>query len=1431
MRAVYTAESPDGAAYLDAYDIRPDTERVVLETWPHHDCEWYALGPTLRTNPEPTADSMLGDLPAEWTVREACRWLSEQRAAARQDAGAEPEARVPRSPRAAAELAEVSSPVTFAERDTRSRLITLFGDAGKDTLFVTTAALERLKRPTKPILVSLSSDKDTQVWAVSTTPIEGGIELPALVEGKGAGASPVMPRRARLERDGQSWDVLIGHTDTLTVPTPTGVTDLPVVYMLAPFDAVLPSHTSAFSRSDGYPVELQERAYHTDKAEQAKVIRQASNFRAGLTMYAASSAADGPPIVTQSGLVVGGNSRAITLRIVHDRDPAGYLDSLRTALADDLRTGLSFAPRAELYEHVIVRVLLADVEPAGISRLLNQALTQSLSQRAMVASVARVLVADNLHLLDGYENDLTATVRAFLRKRSKDAAATLTRLGIVTQSNRADWVTDRGELTSWGTAIVELSLAACVCARPAFGSVDFDVFDRLSDGLLAASVRCAVPLYGLVREHPATHAEAAGSDALDVARYVLQEGPQGARDSLLTIGMFGGASEGTLTTATNEAFLWGVWWARASRAPERAAGLLRIQPSLFGADDSLATWRAAWSGGRPASAFGDPTVRAEWLDTLALGPDESALRFAPALSSAPSSMPMFSAPAPAALPPPMFADEEPAMPMFSAPAPAVVPPPMFADEEPPMPMFSASEPVAVAPAMLEEEAPAQRRGPTPQVAEPAWHAVRDASRDESEARLGSERAATPSNVVAFPAATSNDAQSGEFVDRQILLARPPDGLTFFRDGRLRAQSQGVPQPSNSRAAFQAGWEPDTYEWDDAWPVEPLQQLKVGRSYRYILPVAGGNKLAMLALPLVRPMLDLLWAVTFDNADLLRMVALLQGIEAEQIATRIKRRRGMHTPQDWLNDVSEVIDAAPFWPEFSRAEKLMISDPRSLELDRGYTLTRLKFALGLSVDDAATMQSEAVRWFGIDEADLQNPLDAGKWRLALEACQTALTLARAWRGVMNEANAKGDYDYPAGDIVFYVFRLLQAAAFDAVAYYQTAAGWAYQRETIHTDFQERARIAGANAFTAGAVLTRFHPAMPHLMVRISGVRLPADVYAPHYWNDAPALKPPYRDELHAPVEQFLHRLCVDLAAGIYQGDQKFAEWGDLYDKVQELMLRVDRNEQTGMRPSGVWPDKDGLKSSFMWRAGGLAGSQSTTDTKLLELLEAVGTNSAGVNQYDFQRAWESTTVLLVGCIRAMWGIVRMQHKRAAAFEKKEERRSRRPVARNPEVWSTITAIARAVVGIGLVADSASALTGRPVVENYEGSSASYDAQRIVSDLQRDGIVTVATPSEARSLSLALQVIGSLTEPQDATLQALARSFEGRASAADVAQLERVAGFVARHSSQRDTFGHPRETWIGPMSPRHLALLGWGHDPSDPRATTHAEHVRWKREHGF
>lgn len=287
--------------------------------------------------------------------------------------------------------------------------------------------------------------------------------------------------------------------------TPAG--EHAIRYELVDAADLIPSHKAdTFAKRADYPAGIQERPYHTDKGEQAKVIRQALKFEPSFVVATTPDAINGPPILaSDSNVVLGGNSRAMTIQRVlaaGGKKAEAYREAIRGQAA---AVGLDPAEVEKLFAAGKAPVLvrrLSGVPASNIkksaqaARHFNIPLTQALSQEAAAVSRARTI---STAALDEVDAALTAagddaTLRDALRqgpsqRRIIDA---LRRDDVLTDAELTRYIApSTGALNEEGILFIEKTLAGTVIT-------DADLLASMPRSALSKIVR-ALPALGRAR--------------------------------------------------------------------------------------------------------------------------------------------------------------------------------------------------------------------------------------------------------------------------------------------------------------------------------------------------------------------------------------------------------------------------------------------------------------------------------------------------------------------------------------------------------------------------------------------------------------------------------------------------------------------------------------------------------------------------------------------------------------------------------------------------------------------------------------------------------------------------------------------------------------------------------------------------------------------
>lgn len=153
-----------------------------------------------------------------------------------------------------------------------------------------------------------------------------------------------------------------------------------------------------------YPREAQERDYR-ERGEQAKVLAIAADYKPALIFNTAPGAIDGTPVISPSGLVLGGNGRTLATQLVYSGEGGPSAEHLRDLVsarkarlspAEYLRQGGLFGLTPQATDPLGELLLLAlgkwSASPAKLTRAARRyyelAKTPADGQGALFASEA-----------------------------------------------------------------------------------------------------------------------------------------------------------------------------------------------------------------------------------------------------------------------------------------------------------------------------------------------------------------------------------------------------------------------------------------------------------------------------------------------------------------------------------------------------------------------------------------------------------------------------------------------------------------------------------------------------------------------------------------------------------------------------------------------------------------------------------------------------------------------------------------------------------------------------------------------------------------------------------------------------------------------------------------------------------------------------------
>lgn len=301
----------------------------------------------------------------------------------------------------------------------------------------------------------------------------------------------------------------LGNEPETRIVLPGG-DELPARYALVEADALLPSHNPrTFHKNEGHPAGGQERTYHDldgkPSADRLGVVRIAQGWDADRLLIRNVLATDGPPIVTEEGIVLGGNKRTMGTLLAYDGEGGVPAEAVRQAMIDRAAAfGLDPARAAEFERPMIVRVIpdaVVPTDPDGLRVLgsrLNDSSTYERGRWEEASSTAARLGSRSMTaILDGLEKSGSETTSRKVMQRNRRLAEALEADGIIRDENRALFL-DRqtGMLTNEGMDRIENAIVARVIGSS-------DVLNTTQRSIINGLVRSAPALlriHGLAPE-------------------------------------------------------------------------------------------------------------------------------------------------------------------------------------------------------------------------------------------------------------------------------------------------------------------------------------------------------------------------------------------------------------------------------------------------------------------------------------------------------------------------------------------------------------------------------------------------------------------------------------------------------------------------------------------------------------------------------------------------------------------------------------------------------------------------------------------------------------------------------------------------------------------------------------------------------------------
>jgi hypothetical protein len=295
--------------------------------------------------------------------------------------------------------------------------------------------------------------------------------------------------------------------------------------LVRPEDVIASHDWQTFAKHPDYPEGIQNRPYHSDRAEQMKVIGQGNAFEPRFVLSTAPEAVNGAPILApDSNIVLGGNSRAMTImRAIGSPEYIAYMQQLVEAFEQYGFTGEQRAYYQRLLDSrgmepvMLVRRVVdspTDMETyRALARTFNQPLTQALNMEAEAVSRGKALSQSTAELIGQFLAESDAeTIAAIINKPAvvKALVPALIEDGVFTSADINRYTAGSEAWNEEGKRAIELAVLGSVVADP-------DLLASAPKSLLNKIGRAAAPLIEL-RGRPKWDLGVAVKDALLLAK-------------------------------------------------------------------------------------------------------------------------------------------------------------------------------------------------------------------------------------------------------------------------------------------------------------------------------------------------------------------------------------------------------------------------------------------------------------------------------------------------------------------------------------------------------------------------------------------------------------------------------------------------------------------------------------------------------------------------------------------------------------------------------------------------------------------------------------------------------------------------------------------------------------------------------------------------
>jgi len=233
-------------------------------------------------------------------------------------------------------------------------------------------------------------------------------------------------------------------------------------YTVVEAGTLFPSHNpETFQPYGDYPEGIQERAYHSDTAEQAKVITNANKLDPRILLSDDPTPTSGPPIVDQSDFVISGNSRTMSIQLAF-KDPKKAARYKNQLIAAASKFGLAPKDIKPMKQPVLIRRIRIESEYVmrALAREFNETMTQGMGQAAETASMGKAIKPATMEKIGIRLTDREISLRELLGK--KDGLEILGWLiddGAISATQKNVYLNEKGDLLNKrGKEVIELAI-------------------------------------------------------------------------------------------------------------------------------------------------------------------------------------------------------------------------------------------------------------------------------------------------------------------------------------------------------------------------------------------------------------------------------------------------------------------------------------------------------------------------------------------------------------------------------------------------------------------------------------------------------------------------------------------------------------------------------------------------------------------------------------------------------------------------------------------------------------------------------------------------------------------------------------------------------------------------------------------------------------